>query len=69
MEVKDNSLPIIQDVPQSLAGIVIDLTASSPPPVIKEESIDNSGMTSVTVPVAFDSDIMIIDLTMDSDDN
>lgn len=67
MEVEDISLPVNQDVHQS--RIVIDLTASSPPPVIKEEPIDNSSMAGDNgkACVNFDSDI--IDLTMDSDDD
>ena len=55
------------DAPHS--GIVIDLTASSPLPVIKQEPIDNSGVTSHKGKSRMAFDVDIIDLTMDSDDN
>ena len=60
-------MPVVQDVPH--LGIVIDLTASSPPPVTKEEPIDTSSITGDKGKAcrAFNSDV--IDLTMDSDDD
>ena len=54
---------MIQDVPRS--GIVIDLTTPSPP-VVKQEPVDNSSMTTDKGKARM---VDIIDLTMDSDDD
>ena len=73
MEVEDILLPIIQDVSHSSSGIVIDLTVSSPtrspPPVIKEEPVDNSSVICDKGKASFGFKYDIIDLTMDSDDD
>jgi len=65
MEVNDDFPPVVQDVPSS--GIVIDLTASSPPVFKEEPTDDNTSFTAGDKGKACMNDI--IDLTMESDDD